>query len=131
MIGIDTNILVRHLTRDDPQQSDVAERFFRTRSSSDPAFVSLVVVTEFCWVMKKSYAYRNAQICVSFQQLLRSDEFRFEDDDFLTTLFFGPVFRGDIADYVIAHIANKKGCTKTLTFDQAAAKNIPGMELLA
>ena len=130
MIGIDTNILVRHLIRDDPQQSDAVARFFQARSSSDPAFVSLVV-TEFCWVMKKSYVYKNAQIFESFQQLLRSDEFQFEDDDFLTTLFFGPVFRGDIADYVIAHIADRRGCSKTITFDQAAAKTVPGMELLA
>lgn len=81
--------------------------------------------------MKKSYAYKDAQILESFQQLLRSNEFQFEDDDFLTTLFFGRVFRGDIADYVIAHIADRRGCAKTLTFDQAAAQNIPGMELLA
>jgi len=131
MIGIDTNILVRHLTRDDQQQSRRVQRFFQARSSDDPAFVSLVVVAEICWVMTKTYAYKQQQVVDSFQRLLRSDQIHFEDADFLTTLFFGPVIRGDIADHIIAHIAAQAGCTQTVTFDQAAAQNIPGMELLA
>ena len=131
MIGIDTKILVRHLTQDDPQQSRRVERFFQARSSDDPAFVSLVVVAEICWVITKTYAFKHLQVIDAFQRLLRSDQIQFEETDFLTTLFFGPAIGGDIADHIIAHIATQSGCAKTVTFDQAAAQNIPGMELLA
>lgn len=46
MIGIDTNVLLRHLTQDDPEQSARATDFMRGLSREDPGFISLVTLVE-------------------------------------------------------------------------------------
>ena len=50
MIGIDTNVLLRLLVRDDEAQVRAAERFFATHCSPEnPGFVSLIVIVETAW----------------------------------------------------------------------------------
>ena len=47
MIGLDTNILVRHLTQDDPIQSPKAREVFERRlTEENPGFVSIVAMVE-------------------------------------------------------------------------------------
>ncbi|MDL2409047.1 hypothetical protein PY650_26105 [Rhizobium calliandrae] len=36
----------------------------------------------------------------------------------------------DPSHHVVAHLAARNGCAKTLTFDEKIAKRIPGMEFL-
>jgi predicted nucleic-acid-binding protein len=52
VIGLDTNVVVRYLTQDDPKQSPIATRLMeKTLSTDDPGFVSLVVLAEVVWVL--------------------------------------------------------------------------------
>ena len=54
MIGIDTNVLVRFIVRDDPDQARVASRLINdVLSSEDKGFISSVVVCELVWVLRK------------------------------------------------------------------------------
>ena len=53
VIGVDTNILVRLLTGDDPAQVSAAERFVTTQLSPERCgFVSMVVVCELAWTLE-------------------------------------------------------------------------------
>ena len=53
MIAVDTNILLRYVVRDDPEQLEKAANFFRERTTEDPAYVSLIVVAEMIWVLRR------------------------------------------------------------------------------
>ncbi len=58
MIGLDTNILVRHIVRDDPIQTDVATQLIDTSCTvEEPGFVSLVVLVELVWVLGNGYKH--------------------------------------------------------------------------
>jgi len=47
VIGLDTDVIVRYLTQDDPKQSPIATRLMeKTLSSDEPGFISLVVLAE-------------------------------------------------------------------------------------
>jgi predicted nucleic-acid-binding protein len=131
MIGIDTNILLRFILADDPAQFELTKAFFGNRSAEDPAFVSLFVLAETSWVLKRRYGYQNDVIASTLRQLLDAEEFLFEDEFFVDGLLEGDKRIGaDISDYVVAHIASRSGCRSTMTFDVKAAKSVSGMELL-
>jgi predicted nucleic-acid-binding protein len=52
MIGLDTNILVRYLTQDDPVQFRKASEILERRLTEDnPGFVSIVAMVETVWVL--------------------------------------------------------------------------------
>jgi predicted nucleic-acid-binding protein len=56
LIGIDTSILVRYLTQDDPVQSPRATAVLeRQLSRHMPGFVSVVTVAETAWVSARCY----------------------------------------------------------------------------
>jgi predicted nucleic acid-binding protein len=63
VIGVDTNVLVRFLTADDPDQHTRALGFFEQRSSADPAFLSAVTIAETIWVLRKSAARTPTRRC--------------------------------------------------------------------
>ena len=52
MIGVDTNILVRFMAKDDPIQSPAASRLInQAADSAQPFFVNHIVLCELVWVM--------------------------------------------------------------------------------
>ena len=46
MIGLDTNVLVRYIMQDDPQQSLKATRVIESLTKERPGFIALVSVVE-------------------------------------------------------------------------------------
>ena len=55
MIGLDTNVLVRYVTQDDPAQSAKASHLIESLTVAAPGFVSLVSVVELVWVLQSCY----------------------------------------------------------------------------
>jgi predicted nucleic-acid-binding protein len=132
MIGVDTNVLVRLLVRDNPAQLDAAARFMAQRSADDPAFVSSVVVAEFAWVLDKSYGYASEAIHGAMDWLFDSENIVVERSDLIeNAVLVAREANADISDAIIAALAEDAGASKTATFDRNAAKRIPGMDLLA
>ncbi len=132
MIGVDTNILARLFVDDDDRQRELANRFFADRTPSDPAFVSLVVIAELAWLLRRTYDYPHQAILEAVMALLDSADFAVEARDIvLAAVDTAAAHRFGLADVLIAEIASRAGCAATMTFDKTAAKRIPGMELLA
>jgi len=131
MIGIDTNVLVRFVVVDDNDQFEKAKHFLSLRTPADPAFIPLMVIAEFVWVLNRLYEYSLGEIRVAIATLLKAEELEFEQREFLGSLLADTQSsRLDIPDHIISHIARQNGCSSTMTFDRTAAKTIPGMELL-
>jgi predicted nucleic-acid-binding protein len=132
MRGVDTNILLRHIVRDDEDQARVATAFIASRTRDDPAFISLVVLAELVWALRRRYGYSSRQVHALLVMLLETAEFHLEDEVELVQMFVGgDSIKGDIADHFIAYSSARAGCISTVTFDKGAASNIPSMELLS
>jgi len=75
MLGIDTNVLVRFLVRDEERQFARAQRLLRREAErSEPVFVSRLVLLETEWVLRGRYGLSRAEILGAFSGLLESAE---------------------------------------------------------
>lgn len=129
MIGIDTNILVRFLTRDDPVQSVVAHRIMVGLSPDEPGYASVAVVVELAWVLQSSYAYGQVEIADAIELLLRAPALVVENEQEVAYAISDVRANGAaFTDAFIAALGAKAGCSRTLTFDKRAAR-LPGFEL--
>ena len=127
MIGVDTNVLVRHLVKDDPPRAEDARRFLDGRSPDDPAYVSTAVIVETISVLGRIYRVQRADIVRILETLLRSRDILIESAASLRrSLADAEEANTDIADAIIAHAAIDAGCDWTVTFDKRAQR-LPGM----
>jgi len=132
MIGIDTNVVLRLLVRDQDAQVHAAERFIAKHcSSSNPGFVSRSVIIETAWALKRIYDYDRSQIAAAIRGLLNVSGFEIESSDEIDAAVAD--FEHSAAGFVDCLLARTNlsaGCEYTITFDRRAAK-LPGFKLLA
>jgi predicted nucleic-acid-binding protein len=130
MIGLDTNIVVRYLTHDDPEQAVAANRVMNSLSSDSPGFVSLVALAELVWVLKIAYGFGKKEIEQVLERLLRSEELVIERAEIaLQALRTFRAGSADFADCLIERCGHAAQCKHTFTFDRKAAAGA-GMQLL-
>ena len=130
MIGIDTNILVRFLARDDPEQSLRARNLIKSLSADDPGFISLAVVLELVWVLQKVYNKTKDETITFLESFLRAEEMVVENAHVVWQAVHAySRSNADFADCLIERSANHARCTRTFTLDEKAAK-MAGMVLL-
>ena len=131
MIGLDTNVLVRYVMQDDPQQSPKATRLVESLTSERPGFVPRVAIVELVWVLSSSYGLNKVQLTEALDLLLRSKEIVVDRADLvLQAQRRFAAGAADFADCLIERIAQSHGCRATMTFDTRAA-NSAGMTLVA
>jgi predicted nucleic-acid-binding protein len=121
MTGLDTNVIVRYLTQDDPVQAARATQAIEDAADrGDRLFLSHVVVCELVWVLESAYGYKRSQVGDVVERILRTDQFDFDHKDQLWRAWqdYGGE-KGDFADYVIGRLGRAAGCEVTLTFDEA------------
>lgn len=80
-IGIDTNVLLRMVLNDDPEQRAKALAFGSGLSVEMPGFVSLIVLVEFSWSLASRYRQPKEQVSAAIQRLLKIKTLEFEDFD--------------------------------------------------
>ncbi len=131
MIGTDTNVLLRLLVNDDPQQNELARDHLEYVTASEEVYVPIIVVAEVCWVLSRTYRLGNAAILDALRALIETENFVFQHVDVLVDLLQKDHMAGDISDHLISLMAFQAGCRHTITFDRAAARAVPGMELLS
>jgi len=131
MIGLDTNILARYLTQDDPVQSAKATDILERRlTPNNPGFVSVVVIVETVWVLDRAYGLTAQKIAAAVERLLQVEVLIIEDEQQVFTAMVAlKQGRASFADALIAELGARAGCTRTLTFDQTAAR-LPSFELV-
>ena len=78
MIALDTNVLVRFLVEDDPDQTERARVFFQKAMAAEQlCFVSEIVLCELVWVLERSYRLRRPDIAQVLARLLPSRHLAF------------------------------------------------------
>lgn len=124
MIGLDTNVLVRYLTQDEPKHAAQATQFIEnTLTQAKPGFISLVVLAELFWVLTQVYGVTLPEWLDTIDDLLTSQQLHLEQREAVQAT--GQVCRGSKAGFVdvlIVHVAKAAGCAKTVSFDKAAIR---------
>ena len=124
MIGIDTNVLVRYLAQDDPDQSAVATELFENRlSAAHRGFISIVAITETAWVLDRSYHLGGQEIAAAIERVLQADALVVENEQAVfTSMIALKEGRGSFADALIGALGAAAGCSCTVTFDRKALR---------
>ncbi len=135
MIGLDTNVLVRYVAQDEARQATLATRLVdRQLSATEPGFVSVVVLAELCWVLKRLYGATLAELVETVEDMLGLPQFHIERREVVqAAVTRAKAAKGGkigFVDALISELARAEGCTHTLTFDKGAAR-AAGMKLLA
>lgn len=124
MLGIDTNVLVRFLVRDDEAQFDKARKLFKREvAAGHRVFVNQLVLMETEWVLRSRYAVTKSQIIEAVSGLLDAGDIQFEDEPVIEeALFIWKDSTADFADCLIGARNRRVGCRATATFDVKASK---------
>lgn len=131
MIGLDTDVIVRYLTQDDPKQSPIATRLMeKTLSSDEPGFISLVVLAEVVWVLVSLYSVDRAGVADVVTGLLTTEQLRVESAELVWRAKRRyEASKADFSAALVAECAVAAGCKRSVTFDRTAAAT-SGFELL-
>jgi predicted nucleic-acid-binding protein len=123
--GLDTNVLVRYLTEDDPVQSKRAADLIATATTrGERCFVSAIVLCELAWVLRGAYGVSQSDLVLTLDRMLGTTQFVIGDKDVVRRAV--DAYRGgraDFADYVIGALHLTAGCRKTVTFDRRLRGN--------
>lgn len=127
MLGVDTNVLVRFLVRDDEAQFEKARKLIqREIAAGRRVFISQLVLLETEWVLRSRYSLQKNPIIVAISGLLEATDVRFEDEPAIEeALFTWKDTTADFADCLIGARNRRLGCRATATFD-AKASRLPG-----
>jgi predicted nucleic-acid-binding protein len=131
MIGLDTNVLVRYLTQDDPIQSRKATKLIeRDLNARNPGFVSVVAMVEASWVLDSAYGFSSTQIAAAIERILQIEVLEVENgQQVFTAMADLRGGRSSFADSLIGALGARVGCSKTVTFDHKAAQ-LPDFRLV-
>jgi predicted nucleic-acid-binding protein len=124
MIGLDTNVLIRFLVRDDETQFERARRLIqRETGRGEPVLISLLVLLETEWVLRSRYGLAKSDIAGAFSELLDSAELIFEDEASMEqALFAWKHSTAQFADCLIGSRHRMLGCRATASFDAKALR---------
>ncbi|HFH3476818.1 PIN domain-containing protein [Pseudomonas aeruginosa] len=123
MIGLDTNVLVRYVSQDDPVQSPKATDLIESLTAEEPGFVAMVSVVELVWVLQSCYQATKSEIVGVLETLLRTKELVVERAEVVwQALRRFSDSKADFADCLIERCAHAAECEYTVTFDSKAAK---------
>ncbi len=119
MRAIDTNVLVRLITRDDPRQTDSAESFI-----AKGAWVSPLALAGTVWVLGSVYEMNPKEQATAVEMLLNHRDLVLHDREVVTSAL--ALFREKPAlgfsDCLMVESARKAGNLPLGTFDRSLAK---------
>jgi predicted nucleic-acid-binding protein len=129
--GLDTNVVIRFLTEDDPAQRRAALNFGAGLGKEHNAFLSLVGILELDWALRSRLGFAKKDVIAAVDKLLHTRGLVVEHHNLVVkTLQLVEGNNADFADALIACRSLEAGCDSVKTFDVKAVKRVPGMELL-
>ena len=121
MIAIDTNVVVRFLTRDDPTQAGRAKALLL----AEPVFLSKTVLLESEWVLRSGYRLARDDIAAAFRALLGLPGAAVEDLPAVTQALAWYDGGLDFADAL--HLASSGPAGRFATFDEPLVRRAKGL----
>ena len=123
MIALDTNVLVRYLVRDIPEQAEAARTLLEGLTPEAPGFISREVTIETAWVLERSYGFSREQIADILETLTAIESLIVEaGDDVARAALRFRQGGADFADLMILAAAERAGASSLYTFDRTLAR---------
>jgi predicted nucleic-acid-binding protein len=113
MTAVDTNVVVRLLTGDDPKQAAAAKALF----ASEPIWIAKTVLLETGWVLRRLYGYEETAIRDALTKLLGLKNVHSEDEASIATALGLTVCGIELAEAI--HLASKPPGAVFVSFDQS------------
>ena len=119
MRAVDTNVLVRLITRDDSRQAASADSFVEKG-----AWVSVLALAEAVWVLATVYELSSKDLALAIDMLLNHRDLALQEPEAVAAAL--QLFRAKPAlgfsDCLVLEIARKAGHLPLATFDKALAR---------
>lgn len=122
MTAIDTNIIVRLLTRDDEAQYNAALALFFEKND---IFISDTVILETEWVLRYAYDFSSNTICNALVKLLGLPNVKTTNAEALALAIEWARGKLDFADAL--HLALGRNHDEFVTFDKKFARRAKGL----
>lgn len=105
---LDTNVLVRFLVRDNPEQAEAARALLEGLTTDNPGFICREVMLKVVWVLERSYRFSREQIAGIILELIDTDTLVIEDDNDIAQCAIAYRQGGvDFSDILILAAANR------------------------
>ena len=119
MRAVDTNVLVRLMTRDDVKQVSVAEAFV-----AKGAWVPHLAIAEATWVLASVYDRSPEAVATAVEMLLSHEHLTVQDAEVVATAVaqFRQYPRVGFSDCLMVEVARKAGYVPLGTFDRDLGK---------
>lgn len=129
--GLDTNIILRYLLRDDEEQWRLADQFINSVvDEASSCFINNIVLCELVWVLRSRYKLDREKLIETVEKLLRTDIFVFENQQAAwwaaQQMKHG---RADFSDYLILKVNQQRDCIEAASFD-TKLKGVKGIKTL-
>jgi predicted nucleic-acid-binding protein len=125
--GLDTNVLLRYLLRDDPAQAGRADHEIER---GERFLIDGIVLCELVWVLEVGYGFSRGDVAAALERILATAQFEIEAKDLALAALDD--FRGSTADFSDCLLGRRNraaGVEETVTFDRSL-KGLPGFRLL-
>ena len=123
MTALDTNVIVRYLVGDHPEQAEAARVLLEGLIAGNPGFICREVVMEVGWVLERAYRFTRAQIAEVLLDLTASDSLVVEHSDDVAAAAYR--YRQDgvgFSDLMVLAAAERAGAVPLYTFDRRLAR---------
>ena len=112
MIAVDTNVVVRLLTADDPAQTALARSLF----NADEIWIAKTVLLETAWVLRSVFEFEEIEVAEALLKLIGLDSVIAEDEDAITSAL-RLVGKGvELADAI--HLFSRPSGARFVSFDK-------------
>jgi predicted nucleic-acid-binding protein len=119
MRAVDTNVLIRLITRDDTRQTTAAEAFI-----AKGAWVSVLALTEVMWVLEAVYKRSASELATAITMLLNHRDLTLQDASTVAEAL--DLFRArpnlGFSDCLMLQLARNAGHVPLGTFDRGLGK---------
>ena len=116
MTAVDTNVVVRLLTGDDPGQEAAARALF----AAGPIWIAKTALLEAGWVLRSLYGFEESSIRTAFTKLLGLKNVHVEDESSMAAALALTASGIELADAM--HLSSRPPGAAFVSFDKAFAR---------
>ena len=127
MIGLDTNVVIRYLVQDDPEQSKKTNQLIeKAIKDGEILWICQLTLCEIFWVLESCYDLTKEELISTLSALLQTRQIRIEQEDIAWAALrdYEKSSKVGFSDCLIGRQNAYHECICTYTFDKEATKHL-------